>query len=299
MQQMTSRFFFYGYAAAIGGHMWRPEPLDIEVEGASALTAAGGISRSHIPGKSIGGFVSFRSASTLAEGRYGRAPVPPALATTAPRAVPPALPTTTTVMAEVVGLEVGRTSKLRVDLIRGILTSTNPGVTGEPPIQLGDQTVLQGISIDGHELRVSIDHAFYQRYDTKSKLVAACEDPAFVKRYEPMLMLSPSGGAAPVPGAALGIATRPASPVAPPSLSCKDLTYATVVNGISWASSAHPNGRISGHSLFVKDFGTIFFGEILVGANTRRLSMLRVEFGSPDEGDMDVCAMGKNGAWVP
>ena len=75
--------------------------------------------------------------------------------------------------------------------------------------------------------------------------------------------------------------------------------YATVVNGITWANQAHPAARISGHSLFVKELGTIFFGEILVGANTRRLSMLRVEFGSPDEGDMAVCAMGKNGSWVP
>src|SRR5215813_3269982 len=106
MQQMTSRFFFYGHAAAMSGHIWRPEPYDIEVEGASALTPAGGISRSRIPGKSINGFVSFKGATTLAEGRYGGPPAPTAPSTTAPTAVPPVLPTTTTVLAEVVGLEV-------------------------------------------------------------------------------------------------------------------------------------------------------------------------------------------------
>jgi hypothetical protein len=299
MQQMTSRFFFYGNAAAISGHIWRPRAYDIEVNGASSLTPAGGISRAQIPPYDDG-FVRFKSAETLAEGRYTF----PAAVAAGP--VPPVLPATTTVLAEMVGLEIGKPARVKVDLMRAVLTSTNPDATLEPPIKLGPETVVSGISIDGEDLDVGIDHDFYQRFDTRAKLVAACQDRGFVKQYEPLLMLSAppaapppvaAGVAAPVP---IGIRTRPAHPTAPPALVCKDPMYGTVVALLKWKSvQNHPTARIAGHTIAVKDFGTIFFGEILIGTSTRRLTMLRFEFGSPDEGDMGCCAVGKNGSWVP
>jgi len=304
MQQMTSRYFFYGNAAAISGHIWRPQAYDIALDcGASSLTPAGGISRSRADGSTFNGhgFVRFKTAETLAEGRYG---APRTAAGVAPGPVPPTLPAITTVLAEVVGLEVGNPARVKVDLVRAVMTSTNPSATLEPPIQLAPETAISGISIDGEPLEVAIDHQFYQQYDTRSKLVAACQDPKFTQTYEPLLMLSapPPPPAPPTAfsATATGIRTRAAQPPAPSSLLCKDPMYATVVGRLAWKNiQQHPTARIAGHSIAVKDFGTLFVGEILVGTNTRRINMLRFEFGSPDEGDMAVCSGGSNGGWVP
>jgi hypothetical protein len=296
MLQMTSRFFFHGNAAAMSGHIWRPEAYDIELEGASSLTPAGGISQARIAGQDFRGFVRFKAARTLAEGRYGAAPT---MTGAAPGAVPPALPATTTVLAEVLGLEIGNPARVKVDLVRAVMTARSPDATPEAPIQLDGQTIIDGISVDGEPLDVAIDHSFYQQFDTRAKLVAACQDRKFVQRYEPLLMLSAPAAPPPAAGTA-GIRTRPAAPLPPTSISCKDPMYGTVVGGLRWKNIAqHPRARIAGHTIAVQDFGTIFFGEILVATGSRRLSMLRFELGSPDEGDVAVCAVEKNGSWVP
>ena len=45
-----------------------------------------------------------------------------------------------------------------------------------------------------------------------------------------------------------------------------------------------PGAKIDEHSVIVPDFGTIFFGELLISAFERRLTMVRFELGSPLRG---------------
>ena len=59
--------------------------------------------------------------------------------------------------------------------------------------------------------------------------------------------------------------------------------YATIVRKIDWDGPPNPNARIQGHSVIVKDFGTVYFGELLIESSSRRLTMMRFELGS-DEG---------------
>lgn len=61
----------------------------------------------------------------------------------------------------------------------------------------------------------------------------------------------------------------------------------TVVNKIEWAD---PQGcdtqiGIAGHSVTVPGYGTIYFGEMTVSPNQRRLHMVRITLGCPDGGD--------------
>lgn len=302
VNEMAPRFFFYGNAAAMSGRIYRPRPFDVEVECASSLTPAGGISRAHVaPGaekhRPGNAFLSFGSAATLAEGRYDdEAKVS---APTRHKVGAEALRATTTVSAEVNGFAVDIKPRLEVRLLRGVLTSTSPDFTCEPAIQLGDRTAVEGVTLGGVGLRVSLDFELFQTFDTRSKLVAACQSGEFLAGHRTSLLLSQRSD----PSTSLAARTagsRAGSPAAAfRRLTCKDLLYASIVKEITWTRRRHPDATIDGHTVVVKNFGRIFFGEILIGAMTRRLTMMRLELGSPVGGDIGCAAVGKNGSWVP
>ena len=55
--------------------------------------------------------------------------------------------------------------------------------------------------------------------------------------------------------------------------------------------------QIDHHSVVVKDFGKIFFGEILITSSSRRLTMMRLELGSDDGGTASGPDVDINGSW--
>ena len=69
--------------------------------------------------------------------------------------------------------------------------------------------------------------------------------------------------------------------------------------GSSGSESPSARARISGHSVHVKDFGTVFFGEMLITGHTRRLTMVRMQLGSPESGSIAFGEVETNGSWYP
>ena len=57
--------------------------------------------------------------------------------------------------------------------------------------------------------------------------------------------------------------------------------------------------KVDGNSLIVDDFGTLYFGEMLVTDVSRRLTLLRMRIGSPEGGDLDFAEVETNGSWFP
>jgi len=49
--------------------------------------------------------------------------------------------------------------------------------------------------------------------------------------------------------------------------------------------------------VYVPDFGKLVFGEILITALSRRLTLLRLELGSPEGGDVACAEVESNGIW--
>jgi hypothetical protein len=294
---MSPRFFFFGYAAALGGRIYRPEPFDIEVEGASALTFSGGISRSEVRGRTFGGnkYIEFKRAVTHAEGRFDEKQ---ALAVTNHELLPCELDATTTIKAEVEGLRVGTgpTPVLTVGHVSAAMTGYSPAVSYQPAMRLTDETAFNEISINRFGLRVEVNHELFGTYDTHAKLLAACDDPEFTKRHGSSLLLTQADQTR---DAEPGAATLRQRRRCPPRLPGKDVIYASIVREIRWADEQPSFARIDGHTVVVKDFGTIYFGEILISSMSRRLSMMRLELGSPDGGNMDVDNIGHNGGWAP
>ena len=109
------------------------------------------------------------------------------------------LTATTTVNADVVGLAIGRKPRLTVGHLHASLTARSP--LGEPAIQIGKDTVVEKVAVNGHNLIIELDLTPFQRCDTHAKLLAAADDPAFVRESGGALFMQSSQHGHPAPGA--------------------------------------------------------------------------------------------------
>jgi hypothetical protein len=276
------RFIFRGNAAAIGGRIVRPSDVVLESGVASSLTVAGGRSSARASATRFGDWVSFAAAATSAEGLFDD--VKQHIERTYHRVQEDALTTSTHVTADVAGLTIEGQPRLTVKRLHGAIASRSPMGSGEPAIAVGNETAIDGVEIGGHGLIVQLAVPLFQQYDTRSKLLVAADDPRFVKESGDCLFMKTSVGGTPAP------------PQGRLVHSC-GTTYATVVKSIRWAAEPYPGATIDHHSVTVPDFGTMFFGELLVTDLSRRLTMLRLELGSPVGGDVACAEVESNGTW--
>ena len=281
--ELRRRFVFRGNAAAFGGRIVRPEDVVFEMPGASALPIVGGRSVSRIPRTQFKNFLSFESAYTFAEGLFDDRDQ--AIALTHGRVREDTLTTSTRVHAEIRGLAVGHDKRLTADRLAAELRSQSPTAAGEPPIPLGD-VAIEGLAIDGFPLKIDLERSLFRRYDTHAKLLNAADQPEFVKKFGSHLFMSSQVDGWPAPGRGRVVPRR-------------ESIYATVVKKISWQGRQNPAARIEDHSIVVKNFGRIFFGELYISSNSRRLIMMRLELGSDEGGSAGGPEVDVNGSWWP
>jgi hypothetical protein len=276
------RFVFRGNAAAIGGRIVRPKDLVIESGVASSLTTVGGRSQSKGGALQFGDFVSYGSASTLAEGVFDDFAKHVELSHE--RIAEESLRTTTRVHAELVGLSVGNKVKLTVKRLHAALMSKSPTASGEPAIAAGAETTIEGAAIDGHGLAFDLATTLFQKYDTRAKLLTAADDPQFVKESGDCLFMRATAAGAPAP--AMGRLLHACGTI-----------HATIVRSIRWAGDPYPGATIDHNVVTVPDFGKIFFGELLITDLSRRLTLVRMELGSPDGGTVAATDVETTGIW--
>ena len=278
------RFIFRGNAAAVGGRIVHPEDVILDSHVASSLTVAGGTSRNTGTKIRYGNYVGIESAETLAKGLFDD--VKQHLALTMREVTADALSTTTQVEAKVQGVRVGAAKPiLTVRLLRAALHSKSPSASGEPSFPVAEAQI-EGVDIDGHVLEVDTSAtAVFQRHDTKSKLLKAADDPRESEVGHQLLLRSPLHGVELPPQGRL--------------LQSQSMIYATVVKSIRWKDNKeYPGSKIlANHILWVPGFGKLLFGELLISDLSRRLTMLRLELGSPQKGDVAMAEVETNGVW--
>jgi len=274
------RFIFRGNAATISGRIVRPTDVVIESPASSSLTVAGGRSVARSGAQTFGDFVRLGSASTSAEGLFDD--LKGEIELTYARVSEDTLRTTTRVVSEVLDLAVGKKPQVTVKRLRAALASRSPDGSNETPSSVSQDTTIDGVAIGGYALIVELDTAVFDRYDTRSKLLAAADDPKFVRKSGHCLFMKKE---------------KDASPAALRVVQGGGTTYATIVKSIRWAKGAYPGARIDGNLVVVPDFGSIFFGELLIGESSRRLTMLRFELGSPTGGFFACGEVDSNGTW--
>ena len=282
--ELRRRFIFRGNAAAIGGRIVRPTDVVIDSSTASSLTVAGGRSKSQAGATRFGQWVSFGGAATSAEGLFDD--VKQQIELSYGRVAEDTLTMSTVSHADVTGLSVGDKPKLTIKRIHAALSSKSPAASGEPAIAVGNETTVEGASIGGFGLTVTLAVPLFQRFDTQSKLLTAADDPQFVQKSGGHLLMKP--------------AAKGKGKGAPPATRLTQsygTTYATIVRSIKWTGDPYPGATIEQHVVTVPDFGRIFFGELLITDLSRRLTMLRLELGSPIGGFLACAEVENNGSW--
>jgi hypothetical protein len=279
---LTRRFVFRGNASALGGQIFRPNTIFVDLDGASSLGVSGGRSRAEIKGRSFGDIIRFDSAMTFAEGRFDDEKT--ARAVTDHKGRQEELASTTTVTSEIRELGVGQNPLFMAKRIRATLVSRKPERSGEPSIAPAKDTTIQGVDIGGRALEIRLNTSLFQKYDTRSKLLAAVDDPKFVRAYGAHLVAN---------------ATIEGHPRRQGLVSHGGVIYTTIVEKIAWKGKPFPGATIDGHTVKVPEFGTLYFGELLIASAERRLTMVRFELGSPIGGYVDAGDMSSNGSGFP
>jgi hypothetical protein len=282
--EIKRRFVFHGNAAPFSGRLVRPADVVLESSGASSLPVTGGRLRSKIDSAKFGDVIKVGSASSFVEGLFDD--VNQAVEASHGRVHQDAQTATTSVNAEVREIVVGVKPQLTVARLHAALTSRSPAGSGEPAVRLGDDTVVEGAAIDGHKLVVELNAPVFQTYDTHSKLRTAADDPQFVDQHGDSLLMKSAFGGRPAPPTGRLIEGRAG-------------IHATIVKSVRWDGEPYPGAEIDHNVVTVPNFGRIFFGEILITADARRLTMLRLELGSPDGGDAAFAEVDTNGIWSP
>jgi hypothetical protein len=79
----------------------------------------------------------------------------------------------------------------------------------------------------------------------------------------------------------------------------RDLVFSTIVTKLEWQRGrAYPGSTPRGiNGIYIPNLGAFYFGELLIQWSTRRLTMLRMELGSPTGGSASVGDVDTNGSW--
>jgi hypothetical protein len=267
MTDVSRRFVFHGAASALSGRVYRPRTIAgvVSSPAASALTVAGGLSRSEVAKRlRVAPWLTIDRAMTEAEGRFDDARQ--AIEMSHHRVAQDTLTTSTRVSAVIEGFDLRLDpNRLTASLLRATLQGTNPTDKTGTPVHLGRDTDVKGLQIDGHALTVVIDRDRFEKADTFEKIAAT----------EPSIRKRPRRGAAAA------------------------VMLTTIVRELKWTKNPHPKARIDGNVVEVPDFGRIILGEMLVTAEARRLTLLRLELGSPTGILIGFNDVQTDGSWYP
>lgn len=300
--EQTRRFVFRGNASAYGGHIYRRQdetlrkPVVLVTGATSSLTVLGGQSSGRSKSaKFVDGFVRVGNAGTTATAAFDD--FKQAVLMSRGEVAQETLTATAKVGAWVEDVVIGKgptalrgqqpaesrkEPRLRVGWIGGSLTSSSARRGDEPSIKLGRDTDVKEVYIDGYPLKVVLNKPEFDALDTLSKLQTAASDPLFIEKTGDCMFRRDRR-------------MPPTSDVVRPAA----LLHGTLVRTLTWAKKPHPTATIDHNSVVVPDFGVVFFGEIFVTSESRRVTMLRVRFGSPVGGDFACSEYETNGSWYP
>ena len=304
----TLRHLFHGHAAALSGRIVRVgegkqakfiKDAFIDVP-AAALPTSGGRSTANVSNKDlrhavVRSFVRFKSATASSEGVFDDAKAH--FAATLGKLHHSTLTTTTTVSAEVRGLDVGLKGNVRMLIKRvcGGFTAQKGGAAGDMAIRLTAKTGFDANSVtlvDGkgkrYILNVGIEHDVFSGHDTFAAITAAAGKASFLRKFGHVLhsaRLAPGSEAAEAPRL--------------PATTKEGAMQGTVVKPLEWKGQEFPGSTIDPERrniLSVPGFGRVAFGEITLAPESRRLTMVRITLGSPIGGDFACADVADNGS---
>ncbi|MFO7303253.1 MAG: hypothetical protein DIU54_012635 [Acidobacteriota bacterium] len=253
------RFLFHGHACAYSGRLYRPEDLIIASPASAALSVAGGLSEARARRQRFTPYLSVGPARASAQGRFDDRRK--AVAMTHGKLAEDDLTSTTACEVEIEDIALDD-KRFRVESLRGGLTARSPLKGNEPPIHLVRGTAISGVSIDGHTLVVKIDTKRFSKPASFAALARDLRKSAVFEAHDTIL-------------------------------------YTSIVSSLEWSGKPHPTAKITGHELYVPEFGRVYFGELFIERSAWRLTLMRAHLGSPIGLRVGFGDVGTNGAWYP
>jgi|KBSMisStaDraftv2_1062788.scaffolds.fasta_scaffold115471_1 hypothetical protein len=284
---VEKRFIFNGAAVALAAHIRRPNDLFIRAVAPTALPVTGGLAEVQASGQNFHEIISFESASSRTLGDF--ADIHSAAGFTNGNHGQNELSTHTFVESSVDGLKIDvplDTGKgRRVFAVKQLHVRLESASDRRNPIAFRSlETTFTEVSVDGVPLKVNTVADVFSQHETKAKLVQRYEkDGDFRKRYGNLFF--PTGGPT-------GRNEIPNS---------KGMIYGTVVTGLEWQGKRPDKTDVIGtNRLKIEGLGTLYFGEIFIEENYRRVTLIRFQLGSSYGGDMSACeAQGNGSTWPP
>ncbi len=286
--QIDPRFVFLGNAVGVAAHIRRPEDRIVWVKGQSSLPVTGGYSKSAADCRDCSGIVTFDSASTSASADF--VDRDRAIARTFGEQNDQPIETLTHINATVTN--VAMLTRVTAERVEMNLTSHHGGTDDEPHIS-PKGSAIAGLRIDGHLLNIELDTGLFDRLGSKAGFCDAyAEDEDFREDFAAQLF---RGNREEAQGNQGADDNDDDSEV--PEF--HGYIVCTLVKKISWADKPHPNAQIQLNRIYLPDYGRIFVAELLIGEGSKRLTMLRFEFGSPVGGSGAIGDGQTNGTKLP
>jgi hypothetical protein len=296
-QSIEKRFIYHANAVAFAAHIRRPTDFQFKAVASSCLPVTGGLAEATSGPQKFQEIVSFTAASSSAEGDF--ADTRRAVDFTHGNFGDNELSTQTFVDARLSGLKIavaqdhpptgsGKTVTFAAQELHARLESASD--RRGPVAFRGLEATIKGVSVDGHELIVTTAPEVCTQHETYDKLVKAYQDDGnFRKQFGALFY--PTGHEKTGVGALLARSSIP---------NAGGLIVGTVVTGLGWARQPAPGTEIQGNRLKIEGIGSVYFGEILFEQNSRRLTLLRFQLGSPVGADGAACDVQSNGqGWPP
>jgi hypothetical protein len=172
--------------------------------------------------------------------------------------------------------------KIRIDVVRAGLESTHTQKRGESPAVIPtDETTIEGVWLGDTELKIKLGLKRFQQYPTRRALRSALkDDPTLAAELRAPLDSEEARGFSGMP-------------------EFRGVMVGTIVRKISTVGKRPKDIHIDGHRVTWDDVGTLYFGELLMADDYRRLTMVRVALGSPIEGRFDCADVQTNGMSAP
>jgi hypothetical protein len=277
---VEKRFIFHANAVALAAHVRRPDDYFIPAVASSCLPVTGGKGNAKSPAGSFKDLISYGSASSDVSGDF--VPAADAVQFTHGNHWRNNLSTATSAECQITDLKMmNGNRRVEARQLRATLASISDRRRATAFHTLSAD--FNEVSIDGHSLSVTTCCEIFTDHPTKQKLVQGFAGKKELRDRFAHCFFGQMPGS-----------YRRRIP------EFGGIIVATVVSKLAWTGDSPEHAVISGNSVKIEGFGTLYFGEIMVEQDFRRLTLIRFELGSPVGGDGSIVDLQANGtSWPP
>ncbi len=272
---MPSRFHFQGHAIGAGGNLVKPHCENIEIQASSALPEIGGYGAARSTAFRHRDILHFDLANSEVTG-----------ARTAEEGETQAYRTTARSIVEHLNILNTVTARRVV----ANLVSTHEGDEGGGPSIKLVGTHFEDLRIDGVPVEVDLAVDLLDQHHTHELAQNAYKkDKKFRKFFDDTTL---KGNLQEAPDRVRQWFHKPAANRADMPHT-NGFTTLSLVRGVKTKSRKL---KCWGNVIYIEGFGTIHLAELHISKSTRRLTMIRVNLGSPVVGDLTVCTVDDGGS---